>query len=257
MALKDHEKISPANIELLEPLLVEYYKRPYRESYELLRKQIESRFRNKHTNSNYNSMLIADLDDLVLTVVLRLIKINSKLLKKKAERINDLELMINKIADLVYREELRTLRARLKEQPLDEEDDSKRKTHPLTQRVDNEIRAIQKEIMKRCYDSCVETLPVRIKTVFRAYYTDLALEPKELIIERKRLANKEAGITEAEAQRLTPKQELRTLNNLQRKVNKWRKSHIEECVKRCVAAHESRHSRLNYLSEQLNRGAAS
>jgi len=204
MALKDHEKISPANIELLEPLLVEYYKKPYQESYELLRKPIESRFRNKHTNSNYNPMLLADLDDLVLTVVLRLININSKMLKTKGERINDLESMANKITDLVYREELRALRSRLKEQPLDEEDDSKHKSHPLAQRVDNEIRAIKKEIMKSCYDSCVETLPVRIKTVFRAYYTDLTLEPQELITERKRLANKEAGITEAEAQSLTP-----------------------------------------------------
>jgi chorismate mutase len=122
------------------------------------------------------------------------------------------------------------------------------------QQVDAEIRAIKDEIMKRCYHTCVEKLPTRIKAVFRAYYTDLVLEPRELIAERKRLANEVAGITELEAQSLTPEQELRILNNLQSKVNKWRKSLIEDCVKKCVAEQESRHSRLNYLSQQANRG---
>lgn len=252
MGSKDHEKISAADIKLLEPLLFEYYKKPYQESYELLRKKIEDRFRYKDTNSKYSSMLMADLDDLVLTVVLRLISINSKLIKQKAEKINDLELMVNKISDLVYREELRALRTHLREQPL-AEDDSEYDAPPLVQQVDAEIRAIKEEIMKGCYDSCVEKLPARIKAVFRAYYTDVVLEPKELIAERKRLANEVAGITEPEAKSLTPQQELRILNNLQSKVNKWRKSFIEDCVKRCVTAQESRHSRLNYLSQQANR----
>lgn len=104
--------------------------------------------------------------------------------------------------------------------------------------------------MKGCYDSCVEKLPAQVKTVFRAYYTDVVLEPQQLIAERKRLAKEVAGITEAEARNLTPEQELRTLNNLQSKVNKWRKNLIEDCVTRCVAVQESRHWRLNYLSQQ-------
>jgi hypothetical protein len=248
MASRDHQKISAADLELLQPLLVEYYRKPYQESYELLRKKIEARFRYKDTNRKYSSILMADLDDLVLTVVLRLISINGKLLTK-AEKINDLELMTNKIADLVYREKLRELRIRLRDQPLDD-DDSEHKAPPLAQPVQDEIRAIKDEIVKGCYDSCVEKLPDRVKPVFRAYYTDTALEPKQLIAERKRLANEVAGITDAEARRLTPEQELRTLNNLQSKVNKWRKNLIEDCVTRCVAAQESRHSRLNYLGQQ-------
>ena len=253
MGSKDHEKISAADVEMLEPLLFDYYKKPYQESYELLRKKIEDRFRYKDTNSKYSSILMADLDDLVLTVVLRLISINSKLLKKKAEKINDLELMANKIADLVYREELRALRRRLREQPLDD-DNSEHKAPSLVEPVDAEIRAINEEIMRRCYHSCVEKLPARIKAVFRAYYTDATLEPKELIAERKRLAKEVAGITERERQNLTPQQELRILNNLQAKVNKWRRNLIEKCVKKCVTAQASRHSRLNYLSHQVNRG---
>jgi hypothetical protein len=249
MGFKDHEKISAADLEMLQPLLVEYYQKPYQEGYELLRKKIEARFRLKDTNNKYSPVLMADLDDLVLTVVLRLISINGKMLTRKAEKINDLELMANKIADLVYREELRALRLRLRDQPLDE-DNSEHKAPPLAQQVHDEIRAIRKEIIKNCYDSCVAKLPAQIKSVFRAYYPDAALEPQELIAERKRLANEVAGITEAEARNRTPEQELRTLNNLQSKVNKWRKSLIEDCVTRCVAAQESRHSRLNYLNQQ-------
>lgn len=249
MASKDHEKISAADLELLQPLLVEYYEKPYQESYELLRKKIEARFRYKDTNSQYSSMLMDNLDDLVLTVVLRLISVNGKLLTRKAEKINDLELMANKIADLVYREELRSLRARLRDQPLDDTD-TERSAPALAQQVHDEIRAIRAEIMKSCYDSCVDRLPARIKSVFRAYYTDVVLEPKELIAERKRLAKQEAGMTEAEARQLTPAQEVRTLNNLQSKVNKWRRSLVEMCVTKCVAAQESTHSRLNYLVQQ-------
>jgi len=249
MGTKDHEKISAADLETLEPLLVEYYKKPYQESYELLRKKIEARFRHKDTNSKFSSILTADLDDLVLTVILRLISINGKILKNGQERINDLELMANKITDLVYREELRALRNRLRHQPLDE-DNAEAKGLPLPQQVHDEIRAIREELMKSCYDSCVEKLPAQVKTVFRAYYTDAALEPQQLIAERKRLAKEVAGITEAEGRNLTPEQELRTLNNLQSKVNKWRKSLIEDCVTRCVAVQESRHARLNYLSQQ-------
>lgn len=252
MGSKDHEKISAADIEMLEPLLFEYYKKPYEEGYELLRKKIEERFRYKDTNSKYSSILMADIDDLVLTVVLRLISINSRLLRTKSERINDLESMANKISDLVYREELRALRARLREQPLDD-DDSEYQAPPLVQQVDAEIRAIKEEIMKGCYQSCVDKLPARIKAVFRAYYTDAALEPKELVAERKRLANEVAGLTEPEVERLTPQQEVRILNNLQSKVNKWRKNVVEECVKKCVTAQESRNSRLAYLSQQLTR----
>ena len=249
MAFKDHEKISAADLELLQPLLVEYYEKPYQESYELLRKKIEARFRHKDTNSQYSSILMSNLDDLVLTVVFRLISINGKLVTRKAEKINDLELMANKVADLVYREELRAVRKRLRDRPL-EEDDAERSGPVLAQQVHDEIRAIRAEIMKRCYDSCVENLPARIKSVFRAYYTDVVLEPQELIAERKRLAKQVAGITETEGQNLTPEQELRTLNNLQSKINKWRRSRVEDCVTECVATHESSHSRLNYLLQQ-------
>jgi ribosomal protein L30/L7E len=249
MSYKDHEKISAEAIKMLEPLLVDYYRKPYQESYQLLRRKIEANFRGKDTNSKYMSIFIDDLEDLISTVILRLVSINSKSLKEKGERIRDLESMVNKITDYVYREELRAIRKRLKEQLIDE-NDPENKTPSLPQPIDDEIQTIRSEIIKRCYEDCVERLPAKIKDVFRAYYPKTRLDPKELVATRRRLATEVAGMTLAQSQRLTPEQAERTLNNLQSKVNKWRRSHIEECVKKCVEAKESQHPRLNYLNQQ-------
>jgi chorismate mutase len=228
--------------------VVDYYKKPYEESYQLLRKKLAAKFRGKDTNSKYSSILLGDLEDLILTVIFRLISINSKLLKK-GERIQDLELMANRIADFVYQEELRAIRKRLDEPPLNE-NDPESKTPPIPQRVDDEIQAIKGEITRKCYEICVERLPADNRRIFQDYYPNVALDPKQLVARRKRLANEVAGLTPAQAERQTPEQEERTLNNLQSKVNKWRKTYIEQCVKKCIEAEASRHPRLNYLNQQ-------
>lgn len=234
---------------MLEPLLTDYYGKSYEESYQLLRKSIEARFRSKDTNSKYRAILLDELEDLILTVILRLLSISSKSLNKKGERIRNPELMSSRIADFVYQEELRAIRKRLNETPIDE-DDSEGKAPPIGQAIDGEIQAIENEIMRKCYAQCLGDLPAHIAAVFRAYYPDAVLDAGELVAVRKRLANEEAGLTEAQAQSQTPEQQARTLNNLQSKVNKWRKTHVEECVKKCVEECESRHPRLNYLREQ-------
>jgi hypothetical protein len=247
MNSKDHEKISAEACHMLEPLLVEHYKKTYEESYELLRRKIQSSFRGKDINSKYRSILINDLEYLVLTVILRLISINSKSLMVKGERIRDLEAMVNKITDLVYREELKSIRKRLVEQPIDESNPASN-TPPIPQSIDDEIQAIKKEIIQDCYDACVDNLSDSKKAIFRAYYRNDISDSKELIAARKRLANEVAGLTPAQSQSQTPKQEIRILNNLQSQVNKWRKSTIEDCVKKCVEVKISQHQRLNYLS---------
>jgi hypothetical protein len=247
---KVHEKITPEAHEMFEQLLVTYYKKSYEESYQILRGKIKVIFRSKDTNRKYRSILIADLEDLTLAVIFRLMSINSKSLKEKGERIRDLESMVNKIADFVYKEELRAIRKRLNEQPIDK-NDSESKTLSIAQRkIDDEIQTIKNEIVRKCYEACVEKLPAESKALLRAYYPNVILTPKELVVMRKRLANEAAGLTQAQAQSQTPRQEARTLNNLQSKVNKLRKRLIEECVRECVAAKEARHLRLNYLKQQ-------
>lgn len=249
MTSKDYAKISVEAYALLESLLVRHYKKSYEESYQILRKKIEAKFLGKDTNIKYRAMLIDNLEDLVQTVILRLVAINSKSLAEKKEAIRNPELMAYKITELVYLEELRQIRKRLTELAIDDESPEK-KALPLSQPASDEIEAIIKEIIQECYDACVESLPVESKDLFLAYYPNIILDPKELVARRKQLAQEEAEMTPAQAQGRTPEQEARTINNLQSKVNKLRKSHVEECVRKCVEAKQSRHVRLNYLSQR-------
>lgn len=246
---KDHEKISPEAHQMFERLLVEYYKMTYEESYQLLRGKIKAIFLSKDTNSRYRPILLADLEDLMLSVILRLMYINLRWVRETGQGIRDPELMLNKIAGFVYKEELKAIRKRLNEQPI-KEDDSVGRTPQIPQPINGEIQALRNQIRRKCYAACVEKLPARIKAVFRAYYPNVSLSPEELVAVRRRLADEVAELTQAQALSRTPEQEARTLNNLQSKINKWRKSHIEECVRKCVEAKQSRHTRLNYLDEQ-------
>jgi DNA-directed RNA polymerase specialized sigma24 family protein len=249
MDYKDHEKISEEAVKMLESLLVAYYERPFEESYQFLIKKIKASFLGKSTNIKYRAILIDDLEDLTSITVLRLISINEKSLKQKGERIRDPESLANRITDYVYREWLKAIRKRLGEEFIDENDPEK-KSQTIAQPLVNEIQAIRLEIIQKCYDDCVEGLPDEKKAVFRAYYPNAKLTPSELVVARKRLANKVVGITQTQAQSLTPEQAKRVLNNLQSKVNKWRKDQIEGCLKECVEAEEADHPRLNYLSQR-------
>ena len=228
---KDHEKISPKDHQMFEQLLREYYKKPYDESYQLLREKIKTIFRSKDTNSKYRATLLDDLEDLTLTVIFRLMSFNSKTLKEKDGRIRNLEWVVSKIACFVYKEELKAIRKRLDEQSLDE-DASAGKALQIAQPVNDEIQAIQNQIMRECYADCVEKLPAKNRAVFLKYYPDDPLPPGELVAVRQRLANEVAELTEAQAQSQTKEQQVRTLNNLQSKVNKWRKSRVGHEVRR-------------------------
>jgi hypothetical protein len=249
MNSKDHEKIDPEDHQMFEQLLVEHYKKPYEDSYQLLRERVKAIFRGRDTNVKYRAMLFDDLEDLTLSVIFRLMYINGRAIKEKGEKIRDLESMVRKIADFVYKEKLKAIRKRLNDQPI-EENDSAGRALTMRQRIDDEIQAIQDQIRRDCYAACVEKLPNRIKDVFRAYYPNASLSPGELIALRRRLADEAAKPTQAQARKQPPEAEARRLNNLQRKVHKWRKGYVEGCVRKCVEEKQSRHSCLNYLNEQ-------
>jgi hypothetical protein len=249
MNSKDHETISTEAYKMFEPLLVGYYEKSYEESYQLLRNKIEGRLRGKDTNSRYRQMLFDNLEDLILTVIFRLISINSRSLLEKGERIRDLPAMVNRITDFVYYEELRAIRKRLGDQPVDG-NDSENTFPPIPQPVDNEIQAIKNEMILQCYEACMKRLSADNKAVFRAYYPAVILDPKTLAARRKRLASEEAGMMQEQSGSRTPEEEGRILNNLQSKVNKLRKTHVEDCVKACVESNAAQDPRLNYLEEQ-------
>jgi len=249
MTFKDHEKVFAEAYEMLEPLLVGFYNKSYEESYHILRDKIEAKLRSKDININYRSMFIDDLEDLILTVIFRLISVNNKSITEKGERIRNPELMAYKITELVYLEELREIRKRLQDRPIDD-NGSDKKTLQIPQPTGDEIQAIMNDIVQECYNACLKRLPSDSRNLFLSYYPNIKLDSKELVARRKQLANEEANMTQTRAQNQTPEQEDRIINNLQSKVNKLRKIHVEEFVKKCVEAKGSWHTRLNYLSQQ-------
>lgn len=249
MGHKDHEQPSAEDYKLFEELLVAYYGKPYAEADKLLRGKIMAFFRGKDTNPNYRSVLLRELDYLTSNVVFRLISFNGWSHRERGEGIRDVELMARRMAGFVYKEELGRIRRRLPEQTVD--DGERKDNHPwLRQPVDDEYRSVESEILKKCYEDCLERLPARRKAIFRAYYPDVGLDPSELNAARMRLANEEAGVTPEQARQQTAQQAGRILNNLQSKLNKWRKRHVEQCVKKCVEAKQARHPALSFLKQQ-------
>lgn len=249
MSPKEQEKISPEAYEKLEALLVGYYQKPYEESYQILSKKVEARLLSKQINIKYRALLINDLEDLIQAVFYRLASVNSESLTKTGEEIRNPELMAYRITGFVFREKMKEIRKRLKEQSIDD-DDSEKKPIQLRQSTSHQVQAIIEEIIQECYDACLESLRTGIRDIFQSYYPKIQLEAKELVARRRRLAIEKAGLTEAQAQSQTPEQEHRIINNLQKNVHTLRGRHVEDCVRECVEAKKSRHMRLNYLSQQ-------
>jgi hypothetical protein len=247
MTSKEKEKITAEAYELLESLLVEFYGKPYAEGHRILTGKIERKFRGKQTNFLYREMFIDNVEDHVETVISRLAYFNCNSIKVKGEKVRNPESVSYKIADMFYLEEMRRIRKYLDEQPIDGGRPGGRPL-PLPQPTDVEIESIVNEIIQECYDACVEGIPTEARKVFLAYYPNSTLEPRELAARRRQLANEHAGMTRAQAQALTSEQEDRKNNNLQSKVNKLRKDHVEECVRKCVEDKTAQHVRLNSLS---------
>lgn len=247
MTSKKREQITAEDYELLERLLVGHYGEPYEESHRILARKLEEKFRTKNTHAMYRDMFFDKIEDLVEDVISRLARVNGKSLRKTGEMIKDPELMSYKIAELIYREERRRLSARLGDLPID---DVRRDGRPLVlpQPAAAEADSIMNEIMQECYDACVDRLPAEAREVFMDYYPDVTLDPHELKVRRRRLANEQAGVTQTQG--LTPEEEYRVMNNLQSKVNKLKKNQVKQCVISCTEDKSSRHVRLNALSRQ-------
>jgi DNA-directed RNA polymerase specialized sigma24 family protein len=249
MNSREHEKISAEAYARLEPLLAGHYRKTYEESYQILKGKIEAKLRGKDTNAAYRPMLLDSLEDLVQIVLFRLASINDRLLRESGEPVRDPELMAYKITERVYSEELKKLQRRLNELPIDAPRPGQGPL-PLPQPASSGVQAAIAEIIQDCYDACLEKMSAEARRLFLAYYPDTGLDPQELTARRKRLAFEEAGLTQAQAQRLTPAEEGRIVNNLQSKVNKLRKGHVEDCVRECTEAQKARDTRLSYLAQQ-------
>ncbi len=247
MSYKDHEKLSEEDFERFDEFLTKHYQQPLEEGYARLRHTIGKLLEGRDTNRRYRPLLMADIEDLISTVIFRLVSIIAKLHRERGGPLRDLKPMLNKIVGFVHREELRRIR-----RPAPPSPDGPDSGQPpaLPKPVDDEVRAIEQQLEAECYDECLKALPEHIRTLFRRYYPSQHLLHTELGSLRRKLAVEESRASDGEASGPVREPSERVLNNLQIKIHKWRTGRLEDCMKRCMEARRARHVELEYLRQQ-------
>jgi RNA polymerase sigma factor (sigma-70 family) len=228
--------MSEADMRIFEARLVEFYKTTMDEGYARLRRHIEKSFPPSR---------FVNYDELIDATITRLIGKTGEF-DQKGTRIANFEAMATRIAQYIKHEDYNRKRVR-KDTPIDWDsagDPGALKSSEPRATVDNEIQAIEKEMMSECFMNCANTLPPDERDLLLEYYRDLP--PKELAELRLKLAIKEAGGVRG----ATPDEIHRQLNNLQSKVKKLRDKRVDDCVINCVKNKKANHMRLQYMYQQ-------
>lgn len=226
MFKNEFEGISEEDMDDFKVLVVQFYGKPWEESYELLTKEITDRLRRKDTNWNYKSPLLTDMEDLVISVVARFIKINSKLRRAGKEILNFHAMLENRIGH-VYHEELRRLLRSARGVELDDVDVVSQMALIDREMEESETSAIEVECHKRCLDK----LQGHVLDIFLEYYGVDGLTVAERTDARRRLALRVAGISPSEA---TPGAVAGAKRNLDSMLSKWRKKTLTPCKDKCM-----------------------
>ncbi|HSE20351.1 MAG TPA: hypothetical protein VLB68_01800 [Pyrinomonadaceae bacterium] len=231
MSQTEFDGILKEDLERFKELLISFYGASWEESYVQFTKEISERLRRKDTNIKYRSHFESNLNDLVLSVVSRFIRINSKL-ERAGQKIHSFYAMLENRIGHVYHEELRRLSKLV---PLPDIDDSDIASE--TDSADKEMEQKEKETIKtECYKKCLDDLPMHISIIFVEYYDTEELTPAERTYARQRLALKLANIPPSEA---TPEKLKRARNNLDSMISKWRRKHLEPCKEKCLKQRSS------------------
>jgi hypothetical protein len=226
MSKTEFDGILKDDLERFKELLVSFYGKSWEDSYVQFTNEISERLRRKETNPKYRSHFESNLNDLVLSVVSRFIRINSKL-QRAGQTIHSFHAMLENRIGHVYHEELRRL-SKLVPLPDSDDPDIASETHS----VDRELEQKEKEaITTECYKKCLDDLPIHISKIFFEYYDTEELTPAERTYARQQLALKVANIPHSEA---TPEKLKRAKNNLDSMISKWRKKHLEPCKEKCL-----------------------
>jgi hypothetical protein len=229
MPKNEFDGISKEDMEDFEALVVQFYGKPWEESYALLTKEIAERLRRKDTNRSYRSPLSADAHDLVMSVVARFIKINSKLRRAGTEILNFYAMLENRIGH-VHHEELRELSRSARTVHVDDTDVTSSTASIDRKMEEREARRIEAE----CYNKCLDELPQHVHDIYLEYYDVDGLTPAERTEMRRRLALRVAGISPSEA---TPEATADAKKNLDIMLSKWRRRTLVPCKAKCVEEH--------------------
>jgi hypothetical protein len=229
MIKNEFEGISEEDIEDFKALVMEFYGRPLEESYALFSKEIAERLERKDTNRNYRSLLSADEHDLVMSVVARFIKINSKLRRAGTEILNFYAMLENRIGH-VHHEELRDLSRSARTVNADDIDIISQ-TIPIDREME---KSEASRIAAECYNKCLDKLPKHVLDSFLEYYDVEGLTPAERTEARRRLALRVAGISPSVA---TPEATEDAKKKLDIMLSKWRRKTLVPCKAKCIEEH--------------------
>ena len=230
MPKTEFDGVSPEDLEHFRELLMDFYGCSWEDSLLQLTREIQRRILNRDTNARYISHFHSNVDDLVMSVVSRFVKINAKL-RAEGQKINNFYAMLEDRIGHVHFEELRKL-GRFTN--IDDLDVASETTSPAEHLELNEIKAIE----ARCYKKCLEDLPLHISNIFIEYYDLDELSPKERTEARRQLALREANLSPSET---TPEELKRAKNNLESLICKWRKKHLTPCKNKCLKQRSSYH----------------
>jgi hypothetical protein len=226
MSKAEFDGISEGDLERFKELLVRFYGKPWEDSYSELTREIEKRLLRKDINVRYRSYFVSNIGDLIMTVVARFIKINSKLQRDGKEILNFYAMLENRIGH-VYHEVLRALSRPPEPLPDDDSDLVSQTNSAEKEMEEKEARLIK----AKCYRKCLNELPPHVLNIFLENYGANKLPPAERTQTRLNLALR---IAEIPAQAATPEEFKRAKNNLDSMISKWRTKHLEPCMDKCL-----------------------
>jgi len=226
MLKNEFDGVTEEDMEYFQELLVKFYEKPWEEAYTQLTEEIEERLRRKDTNKNYRSRLTADLDDLIISVVARLIKVNGKLRRAGKEILNFYAMLENRIHH-VYHEELRRLSVSARMLDVDEMDVASQ-----TASIDREMEEREAWALEvNCYKRCLDELPEHVLNIFLEYYDMDGVPPAARADARRKIALRVAGISAEDA---TREEVANAKGNLDSMLSKWRRNTLTPCKDKCL-----------------------
>jgi DNA-directed RNA polymerase specialized sigma24 family protein len=230
MSDKELEAVSEEDLESFEALVVDFYQKPWEESYALLRAEIKRRLLRRVAYSAYNWRFKVEADDLVTRVVIRYSTVYGKM-RRAGVTLDSFEAMLEDRVRLVTHEAIRRYS---KEVPGGGSPDLRAAGVLVDRALEDEE---ERERVNRCMAECLRKLPERARRVLIEYCDTNAYPPHERSEMRTTLALREAGVPVDGA---TPEQRANARRNLRVMVSKLRKDRLQPCKESCLRALASR-----------------
>ena len=228
MRKTEFDEVSIEDVKCFEKLLTDFYGLSWEESYSQLTKEIETRILRRDTNPRYRSHFQSSLNDLVITVVARFVRINAKL-QAAGRKIDEFHAMLENRIGHVYNEELRKIRRAGKILDIDNLNLPSEANSAYEEMEQEETRALR----LRCHQKCFDNLESHIANIFLEYYDTDGLSPKQRTYKRQQMALRLASLHPSGA---TLEETTNARKNLDGQIFKLRKKHLKPCMKKCMKA---------------------